>query len=188
MSESSLAILERSALMERGYILEAQGLVITGEIDKLRWYEIGREIRARVEGSVWALGDWLIEGGREDRRWTGGSEYEMASQLTGYSKAHLSNAFRVAAAFPQGTRRPTLSWSVHKESLRVNPDDRGELLTKAAHNGWSADDMVLHINKLEAFHKAPGVSVKQPQRSYYSSPQVRCPECKHEFAIKGNKV
>lgn len=198
MSGTVTPLNDRIASLDSGYVLEAQGLVITRELTRTEWMELGRTIVSRIEGSTWALGDWLIEGGRNTRQWHGGSSYEKASQITGYSKAHLSNAFRVAETFPKDSRRPTLSWSVHRETMRLASDLRGPVLSMAIAKKWSADDVCEHVNKLahEAKAKQTVVSkasavaggTKKPVRQYYQSPKVRCPKCKHEFPIKGHKV
>lgn len=75
---------ERAREVEQGYAMEALGLRLLKEVTRTEWVVIGQQIRARVEGSAWALGDWLIEGGRDDRNWYGGSTYEKAAQITGY--------------------------------------------------------------------------------------------------------
>ena len=193
------ALNERIASLDSGYVLEAQGLVVTRALSRSEWADLGRTIVARIEGSTWALGDWLIEGGRNTRQWYGGSTYDKAREITGYSAAHLSNAFRVATEFPKDSRRPTLSWSVHRETMRLKSDLRGPVLTMAMAKRWSADDVCQHVNSLTQQAKpqiAAVVSrqsavvggVKKPTREYYSSPKVRCPKCHHEFPIKGHKV
>lgn len=188
-------LMARLRTLEQGYVIEAQGLLVTRDLSKPEWQVVGQQIVARVEGSVWALGDWLIYGGRTGKNWLGGSTYESAVKITGYTANHLSNAYRTAVAYPKDTRRPTLSWSVHRETLRLHAELRGAVLKKAEEKRWSADDVIQHINQVieKAKEKqtvaAPRTkAVKQPHRSYYSSPKVRCPNCKHEFPIKGHKV
>lgn len=185
-------VLERITTLESGYALEVQGLSVTRELDRTEWINCGKEIVRRVEGSTWALGDWLIYGGRKEKDWLGGSTYERAVEITGYSAAHLSNAFRVATAFPRDTRWPTLSWSVHREATRAPQELRGDILRKAEEMKWGADDVIVYVNKLITVAKEvdPEVKTKEkkPHRSYYSSPKVRCPACNNEFTIKGHKV
>jgi hypothetical protein len=183
---------ERLRSIQAGYAIERNGLTLAGPLDFAQWAEIGRAISARIEGSVWALGDWLVEGGRETRGWLGGSSYEKASKITGYSKAHLSNAFRASSAFPRDARHPDLSCSAHREVLRLPEAQRQAVLRKAAERRWSADDVAEHINGLiEDARPADPVkelAIKQPSRVYYQSPEVRCPHCNTTFPIKGHKV
>lgn len=188
----------RMQSLEHGYVLEAQGLSVTRDLERREWVTCGQDIVQRVEGSTWALGDWLVYGGRSDRNWLGGSTYDKAIAITGYTAAHLSNAFRVSAAFPRDSRRPTLSWSVHRETLRVHPELRGAVLTLAEGKRWGADAVILHVNAMitkarEPSKVAPAPVLakglkKPPTQTYYASPKVRCPKCNHEFPIKGHKV
>lgn len=184
-------VLERMATVGEGFVLESQGLVIVKDVSRQEWEAIGRDLVRRTEASVWALGDWLVYGGRTKRNWLGGSSYEIASKITGYSKTHLSNAYRTSAAFARDDRRPQLSWSVHRESLRLPVELRGEALREAVEHRWSELDMAVYIDQKEAAARRqqaiPSSRAKRP-RQYYESPKVRCPKCQHEFPIKGNKV
>jgi hypothetical protein len=188
-------VASRMQSLEHGYVLEAQGLSVTRDLERREWVTCGQEITRRVEGSTWALGDWLIYGGRTGRNWLGGSTYEKAVEITGYTAAHLSNVFRVAVAYPPDTRLPTLSWSVHREATRAPAELRAALLKKAEEKRWTADDVIQHINSLIEKSRVKAATVvplkartKKPHRTYYAGPKVRCPKCNHEFTIKGHKV
>ena len=173
-----------------GYVVEAQGLLRA--LTRTGWAVLGKRLVARSEGTAWALGDWLVEGARGDRQWTGG-KYAHARRITGYSPEHLSNLFRTASAFPRDSRRPRLSFSIHRETLRVPAELRGELLARAEAGGWTCEDLVRHIQTRllpparAAAHGRRDAAVSK-SRKYYRSPAVRCPQCGHEFPIRGNKV
>lgn len=184
-------VLERMTTLGFGFILESQGLVIAKELTVLEWAEVGRDLVRRSEASTWSLGDWLVYGGRTDRNWLGGSTYGKASAITGYSKTHLSNAYRTSMAFTRDARRPSLSWSVHRESLRLTAALRNDALREAVEHRWTEFDMAVHIDRLESTARRqqgePSSKGKRPKQ-YYESPKVRCPHCGREFPIKGHKV
>lgn len=185
---------EREATADRGYVVERRGLRFLRELTHREWLALGPELQERQRASEWGLIDWLLEGGRTDRNWLGGSTYAKACQILGYSVSHVNNLYRVGVAYRHhDARYPSLSISCHKESLRV-PEGliRTQLMSQAAKERWSAERMTEHINELirqRQVPSAPGrVVVKTPSSHYYQSPQVECPKCHHRFSIKGHKV
>lgn len=206
MNQVAAAIQARESEHEGGYAIEAQRLRIRRTLTRKEWVALGKLVARHVDGGAWALGDWLLEGGRENRNWYGGSTYEIACRITGLSASHLSNAYRTALAYPPDSRYPELSWSTHKIALRVPPELRGRVLKLAIAKQWTSDDVNEHINGLAASQKAEGVSVRKSNRDYaakgggYLARKVRCPNqlqcrkcgtinpCRYEFPIKGHKV
>lgn len=178
--------------MAHGFVLAALGLEIERDISKAEWQRIGLFIARRVDGSAWALGDWLVEGGREGRQWYGGSTYDVAAKLTGYGTAYLSRCYNVSRYFTRSARHATLAWSVHAETMRLEPRLRAPALAAAVHERWGVEEMAGYVNKVLAAQAAaaglppPVPNVKRAK--YYRAPKVVCPNCKTTFPIKGHKV
>ncbi len=191
---------EREETTEGGYKILIQGLKFTRILTKGEALTLGRTLVKRRDGASWALGDWLIEGGRTDRQWFGGSTYENAAKITGYGISWLSNLHRVCLTFPPDGRHPELSFSTHKEILRAAEHERPRIIKMAKAKSWSSDDVITYVNSLIPKQKSDRVRQKRTVGSYYSSPKVRCPNvvicrecghssaCRHEFSIKGHKV
>lgn len=187
---------EREATLAQGFVLDAYGLKIEDpHLDLAKWKAIGLYVFRRIEHSAWALGDWLVAGGAEGRRWAGEGVYKLAQEITGYSKEHLSNAYRVAMAFPPDGKRQ-LSWAHHKAALQAPAELRASYLTTAAVNGWTAADLNEEIGKrIPSVRRISG----GPRKNRWKSPQVECPavitcacgrkiKCGNRFPIKGHKV
>lgn len=182
----------RTAEIARGYVVEATGLRLLGNPDKLthmEWVELGRSLRTRADSSAWALGDWLLEGGRTGRAWLGNSSYDKAIEITGYSLSFLSRCYRTANAFPRDGRRLAVSWLVHMETLRAPSDMRQGLLTDAEQGRWTADVMRQHIDALLGGQSARPMETRSPlHKAYYKPRKVKCPECGHVFPVQGHKL
>jgi hypothetical protein len=186
---------ERIASSDNGYVIQANGLSILRELSHEEWVVLGRSLRTRLEGSTWAIGDWLVYGGGRTTgggsRWTGNS-YKRAAEITGYHQAHLSNLYNVSVTFPPDYHtRGIVSWSCHRETLRAIPELRGEILNLASSKKWSHADVREHLNQTlvvrtqaERTRKIQG----RDPRAYYTPVRVKCPQCEHTFPIKGNKV
>ena len=141
------------------------------------WVEEGQHIRRRIEGSTWALGDWLNRGAEWDR----GFKRSMA--ITGYAASTLWNASRVAKAFPIEDRKVNLSFTTHREIMREeDPEARKALLARACDERWTPDDVTRYFqeNRTEA---RPA-----PADKTYQHVQVKCPQCAHVFEVRGHKV
>lgn len=179
---------ERKKVFSQAFVIEAQGLLILDEdMSEKDWIELGKEITNRREGSTWALGDWLVFGGRQVKnqnqgRWTG-SGYAEAAKITGYDPSHLVNAYKVSKSFPLGTRVEGVKWSLHRIALTLPTIDRSlSVLREAKKMGWIGVQLHEHIRTLlpaRAFNKPAG---------QYKHVEVICPSCKHRFAVKGNKA
>lgn len=199
--DAQQALRDREREIEMGYIIDAKGLRLLRPLSRDEGVALGKRIHRRLEGHRWALGDWLVAGGRTEQDWFGGSTYEAAAGITGYTKAHLSNCYRTCIAYPRDVRKAEeLSFHVHLVSLRVADDLRLPLLKRASAEGWSGDDLTRHVNEMEAAEKTPRASTHAPHATYYASPKVKCPAtvmclrcgavtpCGTEFTIKGHKV
>lgn len=157
------------------------------------WIEEGQHIRRRIEGSTWALGDWLNRGGEWDRG------FKRSQAITGYAASTLWNASRTARAFAPEDRKVNLSFTTHRELLRV--DDVGErmaLLERACKERWTPDDVVRYLREVrdaepsvESETSTETVAAAAPRTkppSEYQHVCVKCPKCAHVFEVRGHKV
>jgi hypothetical protein len=149
------------------------------------WIFEGRMHVTRAERSGWELAWWLVLGREFD------PDFSLSQQLTGYSKAHLYNLYRVGVAFPRGRAHPDLSLSAHRELLR-EPDEteRTLLFSRAIEERWTQSDVVAHFEKKAPTPRAQSDHPKAvASRKYYPGAHVRCPcGCGHVFPVKGHKV
>ena len=118
--------------------------------------------QALANAATWALGDLLVYG---ENRNEWGETYTQALDLTQKSYSTLTNAVYVSNAYPPEERVDGLSWSHHREIASVkNPDERRALLTQAANEGWSREQ----LRDAAKGARAPGKKV------------TTCPKCGHE--------
>src|SRR6185503_834526 len=83
----------------------------------------------------WAYGDWLcadVEGHDYIPR----ERYDLAVEITGYSRKTLRNWASVANKIESSRRRDDLWWKHHAEVASLAAEDQGTLLEKAARNNW----------------------------------------------------
>ena len=119
--------------------------------------------QALSNAATWALGD-LIAYGERRNEW--GEMYTQALDLTQKSYSTLTNAVYVSNAYPPEERVDGLSWSHHREIASVkNPDERRALLTQAANEGWSREQ----LRDAAKGARAPAKKV------------TTCPKCGHEW-------
>lgn len=119
--------------------------------------------QALANAATWALGDLLVYG-ESRNEW--GETYTQALDLTQKSYSTLTNAVYVSNAYPPEERVDGLSWSHHREIASVkNPDERRALLTQAANEGWSREQ----LRDAAKGARAPGKKV------------TTCPQCGHEW-------
>lgn len=100
------------------------------------WRQIGEQIFAVSESSVWWLGDWLVFGARKypDR-------YKRAMRETSLDYQTLRNYAWVARRFPPSRRRSGLSLQHHIEVAALPPDEQDHWLGLAARLRWSRDEL-----------------------------------------------
>jgi hypothetical protein len=119
--------------------------------------------QALANAATWALGDLLVYG---ENRNEWGETYTQALDLTQKSYSTLTNAVYVSNAYPPEERVDGLSWSHHREIASVkNPDERRALLTQAANEGWSREQ----LRDAAKGARAPAKKV------------TTCPKCGHEW-------
>lgn len=147
------------------------------------WKREGYEIASRHERMLgWALGYWLVSGRAWDR------DFAISAEITGYSRSHLWNLYRVAVAFPKGKAHPDLSIAVHRELLREpNEAQRLIVLSQAIEERWTQADAVAYFEAhppsarpLVGDDEPPSRTNKAPyQRKAYVGAHVQCPHCLH---------
>ena len=112
-----------------------------------RWREIGAKIGTFATAINWAMGDWLLAG--VELGIPKSELYELASEITGRSFDTLSQCLRVAEAFPRIDRVRGVNWTLHREALRVSPSRRVPLLEEGKAAGWSREQLVVRINRIQ---------------------------------------
>jgi hypothetical protein len=175
-----------------GYHFEINGLCIERELTEEEWARLGKRIALRLEGSAWAVGDWLVYGG--GREWLqtgtgypGTSGYKRAIEITGLGYKHLGNCYRVAKAYPQGTRFDC-AWYVHKITLAISDDaERAALMKRIVEGHWTADDVHEYLAALPADMPLK-VAARARVAATPRKDTVRCPTCGTEFRASKHRT
>ncbi|ASO20621.1 hypothetical protein FHR81_004733 [Actinoalloteichus hoggarensis] len=100
------------------------------------WKQIGRQIAAISESSVWWLGDWLLFG---QARYP--DRYQRAINETNLDYQTLRNYAWVAGKFPPARRHPGLSFQHHAEVAALPPDEQDRWLSRAQRHSWSRNEL-----------------------------------------------
>ena len=178
-----MAISDKLATLERGYTIDAEGLVIQDEahISRTRWREIGLEICNQHNKWLWALGDWI-----NAHRGEWGEMYAMVADITGYSVEYCMGVARVAKAFPRGTRGLAITWSHYNVSMSLPEGKRMPMLQKAAAEGLSHKVIKSEIVDYNASRRPPEAQKKLRDRLdkkdiAITKVYAKCPQCSHVF-------
>lgn len=153
-----------------------------------QWIDKGIWLRSRAEHAAWDMGDWLIEGDAFD------ADFRESLAVTGYSRSHLHNLKRVAAAFEPHVRSYNLSVAAHILLLRVDDEEeRLALHAQAIKEHWTVDRMkerfqahAIPVQPRAAF-VVDRPRVREGSRRWQAA-RVCCPQCQHVFPIRGHKV
>jgi hypothetical protein len=148
----------------RGQGCEVLGWTAAATISLDDWRAAGY---ALVEGAVtsrWALGDWLRFGCANF-----GGRYREAAPMTGYDVQSLRNMVYVAARFPRGRRRSSLSWSHHAAVASFEAVLRDAWLDRAERETLSVRVLRQLISRGQT---APSDGAQRGDRE-----AVRCPHC-----------
>jgi hypothetical protein len=176
-------------LSDRGYRLDGQGLTFTRDLTLEQWSAVGRRLVKLHDATPWAIGDWLVYG-----RGTYGETYERAAELSGRSFESLSQYLRVAVAFPVRARVEGVSWSQHRESLRVPLGERGALLQRSKQGDWTKRQLQQFI--ASAVDRVTLSAIANPERATVSQRKtsrwrqqvrktlIRCPHCGKTFRAR----
>lgn len=98
------------------------------------WLATGRQLLEQRNEADWKLADWLADG-RD--RFGNQAQFDFLGEQLGIAPKRLKSAVKVAKLFPPSLRATNLSFDVHREIARVDPDSRFEVLNAAAKDGWN---------------------------------------------------
>lgn len=192
MAQGQIDDTRAAAWAAAGYQITARGLVFEqGKWISLEtWLGVGRKIAQIINGSTWALGDWIAYGAGRDSY---GKSYEHAITVTGRTYESLSQAARVSQAFPHHQRSVKVTWSHYREALRLPEVDRLEMLSEAEKEHWSRDRFSQEIERLLAtLGDRPVREIQQVAHRVVASKQtgsrtshdMRCPNCGHRWTTR----
>lgn len=123
-------------------------LALPDDLTYDRWRGMARPLGLMARASMWWLGEWVNFG---ERRY--GDTYSQALNDTGLPYSTLSNAARVARAFPDIRRRKSLSWGHHGEVAALPPEQADAFLDAAEQGDWTRAELrtaVREARRLEA--------------------------------------
>lgn len=166
-----------------------QGLVLERDLTREEFRTLGVRIGRMVDGLTWAIGDWLVYGVAIGEF---GERYELAHQITGKSYEALSQAYRVSEAFPIADRVKGMSWTNHREALRLSPARRVPFLQQAQREGWGKGTLVMKITAItsrgveRALNTGKPLSPRQLKTATWrrmKKDAVQCPHCGERFQV-----
>jgi hypothetical protein len=183
---------DRIATLDRGYIVDAQGLRIDqpGTITKVKWQQIGRELIRSYDRDRWALGDWILA-----HRGEWGDMYTLVMEITGFDRAKSSRLASVAQAFPRGRRDIARVSYSHFALVSSQPvETRIALLKKAELNRLSYSQFQEIVRTVNVDKRTPDQQLLVDNRSQRrvetvkAEPAlVKCPNCEHVFQPKAHR-
>lgn len=102
--------------------------------DFATWLSDGRDLLHQRNAIDWQLADHIATG-----RETFGDQaaFDFLADELGIAPKQLKSACKVAKAFPPSQRAPDLSFNVHREIARVEPEQRLLLLSEAQKGRWN---------------------------------------------------
>lgn len=167
------------------YAFTATGLIWKKQPDRDEWEDVGTAIRNLIDGGLWVLGDWLIEGGRrhETNQWfKAAGVYAEATRITGYDQQTLAKAFRVCSTFLPSKRVAELTFSHHWEALLIpNEKRRLDALALARDQEWS-------VTQFREYIETNKIPTTARRGSLMGERCVQCPNCARTFPVRGNLV
>jgi rubrerythrin len=118
-----------------GIHLTPMGATIAPDITFDDYCEALARCQRLANATAWCVGDLILYG--EEREW--GEKYTQAISETGKSVNTLMAAVSVSRAYPPEARVEAVSWSHHREAMRLkDPEARHAALETAASEGTSA--------------------------------------------------
>ena len=98
------------------------------------WLATGRALLEQRNEADWKLADWLADG---KQQFGNQLAFDMLGEQLGIAPKRLKTAVKVAQTFPPALRAPELSFDVHREIARVEPETRLKVLRDAAAGRWN---------------------------------------------------
>lgn len=111
---------------------DATGLSLPNTLPFEEWCELGRTLLTNQRRADWMVADWAKHG-REHFQ----SQFGFMAEQVGMDTKRLVKMAKVAEAFPESQRAASLSFEVHCEVARAEPEQRLLLLVEAQRGKWS---------------------------------------------------
>jgi hypothetical protein len=116
--------------------------VHTAALDE--WFERGKQISKRIDGTCWEIGDWLNEG---ERQW--GETYRWASEITGLAQGTLRQYASVASRFEMSNRIDKLGFAHHLAVAAIPMEAAQEWLELAQQEQWSVRELAAGLREVQ---------------------------------------
>jgi len=111
---------------------DATGLSLPDTLPFEDWCDLGRTLLTNQRRADWMVADWAKHG-REHFQ----SQFGFMAEQVGMDTKRLVKMAKVAEAFPESQRAANLSFEVHCEVARAEPEQRLLLLVEAQRGKWS---------------------------------------------------
>lgn len=98
------------------------------------WIETCRALVQQRDAIDWQIADHIAAGREQFGQQLA---FDLLGEQLGIAPKRLKSAVKVAKLFPPSLRATNLSFDVHREIARVDPDSRFEVLNAAAKDGWN---------------------------------------------------
>jgi|2_EtaG_2_1085320.scaffolds.fasta_scaffold126354_1 hypothetical protein len=164
---TEIMTVQSQILVAEGVQVGPLGATIEENITFEAFEEGLRNCHLLASASLWSLGDLLAYGeGRGD--W--GESYTQAISLAQRSYWTLTQAVRLAKAYPPGERVANISWSHHRDVAAIkDPAERRQLLEEAVKHHWSREELRAQRTKFEG----------DPLVKVFAS--TTCPKCGYNW-------
>ena len=138
---NDLKVLENSVFAKHVKLTKT-GLTISEGISYKEWEHIGSVLQQMGEAVHWWLGDWLKYG---EKNWGDEGQkkenYTQAINETGFSYNTLRNDAYICDRIDSARRRANLSFSLHSEVAKLEPDEQDIWLAKAEKEEMTTQDI-----------------------------------------------
>lgn len=111
---------------------DATGLSLPDALPFEEWCELGRTLLTNQRRANWMVADWAHFGLEHFQH-----QFGFMAEQVGMDAGRLTKMAKVAQAFPESQRAASLSFEVHYECARVEPEQRLLMLNEAQKGKWS---------------------------------------------------
>jgi hypothetical protein len=132
------------------------------------WAAVGVKLTQIHEFSNWAIGDWLCYGENHF-----GETYSQAASETGIGEDRLMILRHVSLRVDPLNRIPDLSWSHHRVTAKLPPDEQRQWLLEASKQNWSVKELIDGLRKKGR---------REPSRQKENEEEETCPVCTERTA------